>query len=360
MLEIKHFPARTWASATQFDTEFSGRAFDSLGFSFDGTMTTGTGTAGEPRDDGAYRLLGTPELNQAEDPVIRMQGPDWKFLSALTNGCFPDWLEPTLDGSGAAGVVLAQARIKFGRIIPGMLIDASAVKAFLRGSFGAGNDYFSSDEADFASFAGSIRPYVEARDVPAGGFLRPRITQATVDMSNANADIHYVHRFEVPTVCAGFMLRQHDADQTAAGQNTRTDGIVSRIRVEITTRHRQGEIHNFTWGQCKSFLQQRAGWSQSDLALAVGVGLVPLTEHRNAALGGAMIFEAGDSVTLVIDNASTSEAQFTKPTPGDNDLLYVTALAGTGTRAAADRNGRVAPAAARPASASAAGRKRLF
>src|SRR5689334_6953914 len=85
MQQIKPFQERAYAASGAYDTEFSGLPVRTVGLRFTATVS---GSAATIRTDAAFRELGTPEINQAEQPLIRMRGSSWRLLSAITRGSF--------------------------------------------------------------------------------------------------------------------------------------------------------------------------------------------------------------------------------------------------------------------------------
>lgn len=132
MREFRPFTEKTFSVGAQYDTDFIGRGVAAIGIRLDMT-TTGNTTS---FDDAAARMLGTPEVVQAEEPLIRMEGADWFHIAALSSGGYDKILNA--DTAGASAV---EAVIDFENLMPGAAINAGSNRVFLRGTFGALADY---------------------------------------------------------------------------------------------------------------------------------------------------------------------------------------------------------------------------
>jgi len=328
MLELKKFPTKNTAAAnTSYDQEFSGRTFDGINFRFDGTIgATGAGTDATYM---AYRLLGTPELNQAGEPLIRMAGVDWAYLSAYTNGAFPEYTD-TVTSASATIPQVASARIKLSRLVPGAYVNANLVKAFFRGSSGAFTE--ASDTVD--AYDLNVRPLAEALEYnpPAGGFLRPRISQRSVSVAAADSNQQIILNIEQDLVFSGIMLSAY-----GGGELTEVDGLIKNVRMEVTTPGRGTlEVTNSDWGNLRQYSCERAGLNSTDVANTAGTVVIPCTDRRAANLGGALFVPAGSAFTITIDSSGTAQQPYTSVTPASGDNVRVTQLAFTPVAGAGD------------------------
>lgn len=341
MRELRPFTEKSYTAATQYDTEFSGRGIAQVGFTFDASI----GTATTPFADAAARLVGTPEVVQSELSLMRMEGPDWYHLAALTAGAYPYLL------NGATGASAAvHALVDLEALMPGGAINASGAKVFMRGTFGATTDYAS----DGATIAGTIRPMVvtSALDLAAGSWRRPKFSSFTVDLSSSNTDIQRKIDFDQDLLVVGILVRAFDNSATS-----RVDGLVRRIRYELTS---QGggtrELVRATWGQLRAYTVKRFGLNNDDVTRSAGVVLVPMTDPRNVESRGAMFVRKGDSGILHFDTSTTAENGYTSVTPAASDRAICTVLAfsivaGSGQEGADSEIRTVAAATARRRSA---------
>jgi hypothetical protein len=328
MLELKKFPTKNTAAAnTSYDQEFSGRTFDSINWRYDGTFTaSGTGT---DVSYAAARVLGTPELNQAGEPLIRLAGVDWQYLSAYTNGAFPEYTNTAQ--SAATYNMVASARIKLSRLVPNAYVNANLVKAFFRGST-AGALTDGGDKVTAIDM--TVRPLAEALEYnpPTGGFLRPRISQRTVGVAAADSNQQLVINIEQDLVYSGIMLSCFDSSAA-----TEVDGLIKNVRMELTTPGRGTlEIINTDWGNLRNYSCERAGLNSTDVDNTAGTAIIPCTDRRATNLGGALFVPAGSAFTITFDSSGTAQAPYTDVTPAAGDNVRVSSLAFTPVAGAGD------------------------
>lgn len=346
MLELRKFPTKTVdAAAVSFDLETSGRTFDSLNFRFDGTITNSDNTANYTY--ATYRFLGTPELTQAGEPLIRMAGVDWAYLSAYTNGCFPTYLDDAAAASAEDHV--ATARIKLSRLVPGAYVNANLVKAFFRGSSAA----LTAAGSTVSAASMTLRPLAEALEYnpPTTGFLRPQISQRSVSVASSDSNQQTVINIESDTVWAGIMLSSYDA---SAG--TEADGLIKNVKISVTSPSRGTlEILDSDWGNLRGYCCDRSGLNSTDVANTAGTVICPLTDRRAANLGGALFIPAGSAITITLDSSGTAQTPYTDVSPASGDAVRVTNLAFTPVAGAGDGSvqigqiGRAGAAGATPA-----------
>lgn len=333
MRKLKPFQERPFSLGGQYDTEISGLLLAAISIQADLTVTDGS-AGSTARTDASHRLLGTPEINQGEDPLIRMTSVDWYHLSALLDGAYPQDISDNI-GAGASEGKFAGARLPLDKIIPGMRINASRVKAFVRGTFGALSDY-SDAGGNLSGVVGTLRCFAEAVDGdPMNGFIRPRITQSTRDLSSASAENQHILRFEEDTLLPALMIRAFDASAVTAHN---ADGLIRRIRVDVTDDNGSTEVHRLTWGQARQYTCARAGFTPNDVIRSAGIVMIPFSE-ANGIPGAPKVFRAGHSITVTLDNQATAERHYTSITPAAGDLAYVTALGGVQVQATGDTAG---------------------
>lgn len=324
MEEIKPTQKKTFTPSTSYDLEFSGRAIKSIGLR--GAWTV-AGAAATIRDDAAFRMLSTPEVNQAENPLIRMRGASWRHLSAVLNGRYDEHV-------ATATLAKTHCMLHLERLLPGALINAADKKVFIRGDFAALANYAGTAPT---SLTGDLKPYVitSQRD-PTKGFMRPRITEKIIPIVAANDDQQDVIRFEQDLLVVGLLLT---TDDSPAG-NSRTDGLIKNIRIEHTGRDGgTTEVYRSSWGQARALLQAIADFNPEDYARSVGVVLLPFKDRSNPQWNGAQLFRAGSSLTLHFDSNAAVEADFTAATIAAGSQVVVTVLgftpvAGSGDSAA--------------------------
>jgi hypothetical protein len=314
VFELRPFTEQSFSSGSQYNGEFTGRPVSSVGFVADfesgGTWTTDI-------DDQPYTLLGSPEVVQAEQSLIRMEGQDWQHLSAFLSGGYPERV--SLASSGVDGV--CTATIDLERIMPGAAINASAAKVFLRGTWAAAAAAGAGGTVD----SGTVRGFVggSALDLTRG-FRRPKISTLRMDISADSSDISQKIDFDQDTLVSGLLLRQHD---NSAAATKRADGIVKNIRVDVNLgRGGSRELIRQTWRQARHYTIARAGWGSSDIARSTGVAMIPLRDPRNQHAGGAFFFRKGDSLTIHADTNAAAELGYTDVTPAASDALVVTTL----------------------------------
>lgn len=339
MIELKPFQTRVYAASTAYDLEFSGRAVSAIGLRFAATLT---GSPATVRDDAAFRLLGTPEVNQAENPLIRMSGPSWRHLSAVSRGGYDKYAAGVT--ASTAGQVIAQSVIDLEALMPGAMINATDKKVFLRGEFGALAVYSATPPT---TVVGTLRPWAKSTQRNAqAGFVRPKISQADVQIVAAAEDQQHVWRFEQDTLVQGFMLESLDT----SASNQRVDGVVRSLRGDLAdSSGGTRETLRQTWGNMRTLLQYLAGFNQEDYDRSVGVAFFPTKDMSNPQYGNARLFRAGESITFHIDSTSTVEEEFTAVTPS-NDLLRLTCIGFTPVAGSGDMTPQIASGALATAS----------
>lgn len=336
MLQLRPFQSKAFQASTPYDLEFSGYPIRAIGLQFAATLT---GTPATPRDDATFRLLKTPEINQAEQPLIRMSGPTWRHFSAILDGGYDKYAAGVT--ASTPGQVTGKAMIDFQKIVPGAAINAADKKVFLRGEFSPLADYSATPPT---TIVGTLRPFAIADAIDlTQGFLRPKFSEVSVPISNAD-DVQHVIRFEQDMVVAGFMIQT--ADNSASNQ--RVDGLVKSVRIDATGSVGNIELHRKSWGQARTWLGWITGFNQEDYDRSTGVIWLPTISRRNPQWNGAMLFKAGDSVTFHFDMTPTVEEEFTGVTAASGDFCLITTIGFTPVGGSGDSGGQVRSIAAQP------------
>lgn len=344
--QLKPFQEKDFSASGTYDAEFSGLPISKIGLRFAAALT---GTSATVRTDATFRLLGTPEVNQAENPLIRMAGSSWRLLSAILAGKFDYFAAPT------STPCVAQAIIDLQALLPNAMINGADKKVFLRGTFGALADYGGTAPT---ACAGKLRAFVESSELdPTRGFMRPRFTEANHTLQSADTN-QQVFKFEADTVVPMIMIQAWD--NTAVD---RVDGLVKRVRVDHVGPRGNIELHRATWGQLRTWLGRR--FTPEDYARAAGCVAIPLIDRNNPQHNNAVLFRAGDSLTINYDTAATVEEEFTSVTAdGSADyaratVIGFTPVAGTGDTAAQVRQISAAPNTVQAVALSRRERRRL-
>ena len=343
--QLKPFQEKDFSASGAYDAEFSGLPISKIGLRFGGTLT---GSAATFRTDAAFRLLGTPEINQAENPLIRMAGSSWRLLSAILAGAFDVH-------TASATLAHAQAMIDLQAIMPNAMINGADKKVFLRGTFGA--------LADFSGTAptgctGKVRAFIESSELdPTKGFLRPRFTESTLALQDSDTNPH-TFKFEQDTVAAFLMIQAWDNSAI-----DRVDTLIKRLRIDHVGPRGNIELHRMTWGQARTWLGKR--FTPEDQARAAGCVCIPLIDRSNPQFNNAVLFRAGDSLTINYDCQAAIEEEFvTAQTAAANDVARATVIgftpvAGTGDTAAQVRTISAAPSSVQVVALSSRERRRL-
>jgi len=335
MQKLKPFPDKDYSASGNYDQDFTGEPIAKVGFRFAAALT---GTSVTVRDDAAFRLLGTIEVVQAEQSLIRMRGASWRLLSAIQSGSFDAYAAPTTTP------VLATAIVDLPALLPGAMINAADKKASLRGTFGALADYAATPPS---AVAGKLRGFVETSENDATkGFWRPRFVENALVLGNSDLNSQKF-TFEQDTVVPAIMIQVFDGSTVS-----RVDTIARKIRVDHVGDNGAEELHRLTWGQLKSYLSKR--FTPEDAARAVGCVMIPLIDRRNPHVNNARIFKAGESLTINYDCTATIEEDLGTAVTADGttDLGIATVLGfqrvkGTGdTETAQQRVIGVVPASA--------------
>jgi hypothetical protein len=312
--EAKRFPEKAFAVSAQYDTEFSTALVEEVGFTYDGTLAAGGAVV--PVDDAPFKQLGVLEVNQLQRPIIRMQGRSWRHLSAYLWGGYSKRMAATANGNA----FYATASLPLGRIVPGMMINAKIDKAFVRGQFGVLTDY---GPANVTGLASTLRPTVKANpgSTPAQ-FFAPDISEQSEDIGTVGL-ITANKRFDRDLIVPGIMLTQLDASA-----NSRVDGIVRRLRIELVNQDGgKREIKSLTWGQAREEHVRAAGFSEADWDSSTGVAMVRLEDPERRGTGGSLMVRQGDSLSIEFDTAATVEAHFTAVAAAAGDTCLVTVIA---------------------------------
>lgn len=307
MQQIKPFQERSFAAATAYDTEFSGLPVRTIGLRAQG-LISGAVTI---RTDAAFRMLGTPEINQAELPLIRMRGSSWRLLSAITRGSFDA-------GLNSATVFEANAVIDLQKIMPTAMINAADKKVFLRGTFGALADYAGTPPA-LNGTNQKLAAWVESSELdPTQGFLRPRFTEASYALTHADTN-QQVFKFEQDTVIPFLMIQAWDDSAF-----DRIDGLIRQIRVEQVSNGGVTELARGRWGAFRAYLGAKANFTGVDQALAAGCVIIPLVDRSKPQYNYARVLRAGDSLTINYDCTATVEDSYTGVTVASPDAAIAT------------------------------------
>ena len=319
MKKFLTFPEKDYTAAGSYNEEFHGNVFDTLIIQHDSNFVASGGTI-TSHAKGAIRPLGTPELNQANNTLIRAQAEDLFLGSAFLNGGFPETLLPASITTGNNDDYTATMRLKFGRIIPGSMVDASVTKCFLRGNFGELTSVATSASGgNVSSATGKLRGAVVTTDrQPKLGFPRPKITAAEVEIGYASSSIPHVIRFEQDTYVRGFAVRAFDDSADAD-----SDGLIRALKVSVTDGAGQNDVVRARWGHLRKQTAALAGWTPEDQARAAGFVWVSMTDETASALNGAKLFQAGDSVTFEFDTSSTAEAGYTAVGAASGDKAVI-------------------------------------
>lgn len=340
--KIKPFTEKDFSVSTNYDTEFSGEPIQKIGIRFAATLT---GTSATVRTDATARLLGVPEISQAEQPLIRMRGSSWRLLSAIQSGSFDNYLAPT------STPALFQAVIDLPSFMPGAMINAADKKVSLRGTFGALTDYAASGTT---GCSGKLRGFIESSEQdPTAGFWRPRFVESAYVLANSDLN-QQVFKFEQDTAVVAIMIQAWDSSAV-----DRVDTLIKKLRVDHVGDLGSVELHRLTWGQAKAYLGKR--FTPEDYVRAAGCVMIPLIDRRNPKINNAVLFRAGDSLTINHDCSSTIEEDLGSAVTADgaSDLAIATVIgftrvAGTGDVPVAQQ--RVISTAAVPTTRAAARR----
>jgi len=292
--KYKQLNNATMTPGSAYDTEHNNLAWDAMLFQYSATIT---GTAAAITEDAAFRMMGTPEVSQAEEPIIRIEGRTLRHLSAFTAGGYSKTLQPTTGG------ILAEAYLDLGKILPGTYVSGE-VKSFVRGNVAP----FLSYGTTLTALAGTLRNAVATVDRPAGlTHTRPLYREFTVGIPANDAAQQHLITIDQDMVSAGLFLVVRDAS-AGNGGGTRVDTLVRAITIDITRGRRGQEQHmRFTWGQLRTLTSRLAGFTDLDWDEATGTAFVPFVDDTDPRFSGRMAFSEGDTVLVTIDSSATIE-----------------------------------------------------
>lgn len=331
MKENLSLPEAAYAAEASYNQEFNGRAFDELIMQLDANVSASGGTV-TPHENGAARLMGVPELIQAENTLIRADAIDLWHGAAFFNGGYPDRVQSGAITTGNNEDQVAQFRLKLPRVIPGMMVNANDQKAFVRGNFGTLASFAGSGGANVSAVAGTLRPQVVStmRDAN-NGFLRPKITQAEKAIDTVSDAIPYTIHFSQDTVVRGISVRVHDSST-----DTDVDGLLRGIRGYVTDKRGSNDFIRARWGTIRRRTQALAGWTQNDYDRSTGWAFIPFTDEAQPQLGGAHLFKQNDTLTLEFNTSKTVERGYTAVGAASGDKVFVTIWGGTPVAASGD------------------------
>jgi len=292
--KYKQLNNATMTPGSAFDTEHNNLAWDQLLLNYSATIT---GTAAAITEDAAYRMMGVPEVSQAEEPIIRLEGRTLRHLSAFLSGGYCKTLQPTTGG------IFAGAVLDLGKILPGTYVSGE-VKTFIRGNV----EGFLSYGTTLTALAGTLRPSVATVDRPAGlRHTRPLYREFTIGIpANESAQTHLM-TVDQDMVSAGLFLVVRDAS-AGNGGGTRVDTLVRAITLDITRGKRGQEQHvRQTWGQLRENTARAAGFTDLDWDEATGTVFIPFVDDTDPRWSGRMAFSEGDTILLTIDSSATIE-----------------------------------------------------
>lgn len=325
-MKLRRLPESAYVASSSRATESIGRVISAVDLDFNGTVTASASAT--PRTNGTLALLGDLEISQAGERHWQTRGETLRTIDALLNGGFNKYLAEAPTGAGDFDFVAA-CHLDLNKIIPGMAINATEKKATFRGQFGSLAKYvMTADAAKITASSSNLEAQVMSPDYElTNGFVRPGVSQDTMDLSNQGLIQHTIH-FGQDTLLPGIVLEAEDASG-GSGADFFTDGLIRRVRVEITRKgHGTQERHYATWSQLRKLTARRAGWSAEDYERGVGAVLIPLIDERSSNFGGAMLFREGESITIEIDTTGSVSNEFQGVLPSAGDKCYVTKLAG--------------------------------
>lgn len=296
-----------------FDTEHNNLAFNAMLFQYGATITGSPATVAE---DAAFRMLGDPELSQAEQTIMRLQGRTMRHLAAHFSGGYSKTI------AGTSGGIFAEALIDFNAIMPGAYVSGE-VKSFVRGNVEPLASYSSTAPT---GLAGKLRNAVRTIEAPVGAqHLRPAYREFGIGIDTAAADKQHLITVDQDTVMAGLFFLMRDASTGHGGQ--RSDAIARRIKIEVT-RGNEGTrtLYDLTWGQARSLSARFAGFTDLDWDQATGTVFLPFLDEKSR-WNGRMAFQEGDTILVTVDSQATIEEHLgSAVTPASGDELRVVRL----------------------------------
>lgn len=312
MEAYRRFQEKDVTVSTSYDSILTGT---NLGKAVVSADLTSTGTTSGLADDAVSNFLGVFEWVQGPRTLIRIAAQDMRHMSARTRGGYDDYQSQT-----AAGAQLYRASLDLDALQPNAVIGTNDnVPINMRGKFGALSDFGS---GGISAMAGTLRPSAISSPVEPSGFhLRPNVFQRTIDISTDSRDIQDRIPIEADTVIAGISIRTMDATS-----NTRVDGLVKNLRLEVFSGNRTTELFDVSWGAARHADSHASGFSQADEALSNGFVFIP-TQSRLRGFRENIGFQKGNGLVLHLDTLSAAETNYTDVTPQAGDTAIVTVYA---------------------------------
>lgn len=277
--------------------------------------------AGVDAGDGPFNLLGRVEIRRGGDVVIGLHGPDWRHISSILTGTYPEILPSVIAASGS---FLAQGELPLDRLLQFGGLDGRngdiVCSGRVRGLTNLGTTVT-------AITTNKLRFAAETGDYPnEGDHFEPRWLTQTIDTSAASADLNTRKTIGNDVeICAGLFLRCFDASAELTDPNLfRSDGMVREIRLDLERNGDTKEIGRWSWGEAKQIMQNVFGITAAAGQVQTGVVLIPLIDPKGP--GGRLRLIRGDALIIRVDTAATVEDEFTALAPAAGDLVYVTPL----------------------------------
>lgn len=309
------------AANTDYQESFPSDVYRDVHLKLSGILTASG--AGTNAGDTGFGFLGKVEVMRGGTPIISMQAPDLRHLTAFLHRAYPEIL-PASISNGAA--FLAQAKLPLDALVPDGAIDARGEEVRLQGRF-RGLTNLGTTVTGFTS--GKLRFGGETDKRPGGNHNEPFWFQKTIDTSAASTELStsYQVRNDVELVPA-LMIRTFDASAELSDPNNfRSDGMIREIRIDVERDGKTEEIKRLSWGEAKADSTFLAGISAASGQIQTGVVIIPLDDVEGLPqLNGVPVLKKGESLIVRIDTSSTIEDEFTALTPGAGDLAVVTFL----------------------------------
>ncbi len=348
MRKYKQLNTATMTPGSAFDTEHNTLAYDAMLWQYSATIAGSPATVAE---DGPFRMMGTPEIDQAEEPIVRIEGRTLRHLSAYLSGGYSKTLLPT------SGGILAEALLDFGKILPGAYVSGE-VKTFVRGNVEPLASYSTTAPT---GLAGNLRNQVATIDRPPGlAHPRPFYREVSIGIPSNDAAQTYTLTVDQDVVSAGLFLLVRDASTGGASGGTRVDTLLRALRIDVTRAGKgQEELIRETWGQARSRTARMAGFTDLDWDEATGTAFIPFVDEEDPRFAGRMAFSTGDTIQITLDsNATIEEHLGTALTAAAGDHVRVVRLEHSMVPGLAMGGDMPAPIASRTAVRPANGRRR--
>lgn len=318
---LLQFTPVNYAANSNGQLQFKAAAFNELNVRVVGNLSAAVATT--LADEVPWPLVGPIALEIGGQQRFRAEAISLFHLSAFYNGGYPHRVHPAAAGTGG---FYSAFNLPFGKMMDGAGLDATGLDAFLRMTWRPAA-YLGTGGSPVVDATTQLQAWVSTVfQKPAAGFLEPEWQQATHRVDSSSTSLAHTIDFKKAVLLPGLLLEALDASGGAGTDaSAGVDGLVKKVSVELNRPGRPAEtlVKDMPWGQLRFQTVRRGGYSLDDETASVGVVFLPLFERRGGRRRDALFLDAGSSLTITYDTASTVEAGYTNVAAAAGDVVRV-------------------------------------